>query len=79
MSINNCPVCGCTPAVDFEEHMIYCTGCSISVQDTSRDLSQLTNEWNSIAENMLKNMAKNIKPMPPEFIKLVNDDFWNLI
>jgi len=77
-NIKNCPCCRNEAVSDFEEHMIYCTGCSLSVQDTSKDLKLLTNEWNLICESICKNLAKT-KGINTEFIKLIDDEFWDLI
>jgi len=73
--INNCPCCNNKAAVDFEKHVIYCTACSIAVQDTEKDLDSLAVEWNDICKNILI----NLKDLDPEFSKAVDENFWDLI
>ena len=46
--LEKCPRCGNDAAVDFEEHMIYCTGCPLSVQDTEMKFNLLLDIWNTL-------------------------------
>ena len=50
--LDGCPRCGNNAAVDFEEHMIYCTGCPLTVQDTEMAFNLLRDIWNSLGRDI---------------------------
>jgi hypothetical protein len=54
LAVQACPRCGNDAAVDFEEHMIYCTGCPLTVQDTEMKFSLLIGIWNELRINRMK-------------------------
>jgi len=45
-----CPRCGNEAAIDSDEHMIYCTGCPLTVQDTEMKFELLMVIWNTLKE-----------------------------
>jgi len=47
-SIEPCPICGEEAGIDFDEHMIYCTGCPLAVQDTEMEFNNLLDIWNGL-------------------------------
>lgn len=49
-----CPECGSAATKDFEEHMIYCTGCPLCVQDTLKPIDKLTEVWNNIYDDVME-------------------------
>ncbi len=56
--VNKCPACGNQSAIDGDRHLIYCCGCSLSVQDTDKDIEALIAEWNNVADNVLDQISK---------------------
>jgi hypothetical protein len=50
--LKDCPRCGNEAAKDFEEHMIYCTGCPLAVVDDQMKFSLLLEIWNSLGDQI---------------------------